>query len=66
MGFLKLSAPLTTLTKKNSHYIWTGECEHSFKEQKKRLVIGPVLALPMKSSNFVVYSNTSKRGLGCV
>jgi hypothetical protein len=25
-----------------------------------------VLALPMESDNFVVYSDTSKKGLGCV
>jgi hypothetical protein len=26
----------------------------------------PVLALPIESSNFVVYSDSSKKGLGCV
>jgi hypothetical protein len=29
-GFSKLSAPLTALTKKNAHYVWIDECEHSF------------------------------------
>jgi hypothetical protein len=65
-GFSKLSRPLTTLTKKNACFIWTDECEHSFQELKKRLVTTPVLALPTESSNFVVYSNASKKGLGCV
>ena len=27
---------------------------------------GPVLALPTELGNFVVYNNTSKKGLGCV
>jgi hypothetical protein len=29
-------------------------------------VTAPVLALPMESGNFVVYSDASKKGLGCV
>jgi hypothetical protein len=65
-GFSKLSGPLTTLTKKNACFVWTDKCEHSFQELKKRLVTTPVLALPTESSNFVVYSDASKKGLGCM
>jgi hypothetical protein len=35
-------------------------------ELKRRLVIAPVLALPMEIGNFVVYSDASKKGVGCV
>jgi hypothetical protein len=45
---------------------WMDECEQSFQELKRLLVIAPVLALPMESSNFIVYSDTSKKGLGYV
>jgi hypothetical protein len=65
-GFSKLSRPLTALTKMNAIYVWTDECEKSFQELKKRLITAPMLALPTRSSNFVVYSDTSKKGLGCV
>jgi hypothetical protein len=65
-GFLKLSAPLTTLTKKNAHYVWIDKCEHSFQELKRRLVTTSVLALPTESCNFVVYNDASKKGLRCV
>ena len=65
-GFSKLLGPLTALTKKNARYVWTEKCEKSFKELKKCLIIAPVLALPMRFGNFVVYSDTSKKGLGCV
>jgi hypothetical protein len=65
-GFWKLSAPLTALTKKNTHYVWTNKCEHSFQELKRHLVTASMLALPAESRNFVVYSNASKKGLGCV
>jgi hypothetical protein len=65
-GFSKLSGPLTALTRKNSRFVQTNECEQCFQELKRRLVTVPVLALPTKSGNFVVYSDTSKKGLGCV
>ena len=65
-GFSKLSGPFIALTKKNARYIWMDKCEHSFKKLKKRLVTAPVLALPTKSGNFAVYSDASKKGIGCV
>jgi hypothetical protein len=65
-GFLKLSGPLTALTRKNARFVWTDECEQCFQELKRRLVNAPVLAFPTKSENFVVYSDASKKGLGCV
>jgi hypothetical protein len=46
--------------------LWTDECEQCFQELKRRLVNAPVLAFPTKSENFVVYSDASKKGLGCV
>ena len=65
-GFSKLSTPHTTLNKKNAHYVWMDECEHSFQELKRGFVTALVLALPIESSNFVVYIDASKKGLGCV
>jgi hypothetical protein len=65
-GFSKLSGPLIALTRKNAHYVWMDECEQCFQELKRRLVTALVLALPRKSGNFIVYSNASKKGLGCV
>jgi hypothetical protein len=65
-GFSKLSGPLTALTRKNAHFVWTDECEQCFQELKRRLVTVPVLALPTESGNFIVYSDASKTGLGCV
>jgi hypothetical protein len=63
-GFSKLSEPLTILTRKNARFVWTDECDQSFQELKRQLVIALVLALPTESSNFVVYSDASKKGLG--
>ena len=50
----------------NTHCVLTDECEHSFQELKKRLVTTPVLALPTKFGNFIVYSDASRKGLGCM
>jgi hypothetical protein len=65
-GFSKLSGPLTTLTKKIAHFTWSDECEESFQELKQRLVSEPVPTLPKESEKFVVYSDESIQGLGCV
>ena len=65
-GFSKLSGPLTTLTRKSARFVWTDECEQCFQELKRRLVTALVLALLTESGDFVVYSDASKKGLGCV
>jgi len=57
---------MTRLTQKETKWEWTPECEKSFQELKKRLAIAPVLALPSGTKGFVVYSNASKKGLGCI
>nr|GEW35997.1 hypothetical protein [Tanacetum cinerariifolium] len=38
----------------------------SFEELKKRLVFAPILTLPSGSGGFHIYSDASKKGLGCV
>jgi hypothetical protein len=65
-GFSKLAAPLTKLTKKNEVFLWTEDCERSFQELKHCLVTAPVLTLPSGTGGFVIYSDASYKGLGCV
>ncbi|KAI5339250.1 hypothetical protein L3X38_018522 [Prunus dulcis] len=65
-GFASIAAPLTRLTRKDVAFEWTEECEQSFQELKKRLTTAPVLALPDNARNFVIYSDASLQGLGCV
>ena len=47
-------------------FVWTKECQGSFKKLKACLTSVPVLTLPTSDGEFVVYSNASKKGLGCV
>ncbi|KAI5339223.1 hypothetical protein L3X38_018495 [Prunus dulcis] len=65
-GFASIVAPLTRLTRKDVAFEWTEECEQSFQELKRRLTTAPVLALPDNVGNFVIYSDASLQGLGCV
>ena len=41
-------------------------CQQSFEELKDRLTSAPILALPNGRDGFVVYSDASRQGLGCV
>ena len=64
--FSRIVTPLTKLTRKNEKFEWNDKCEASFQELKKRLVTAPVLALPDEKGNFVIYSDASLKGFGCV
>jgi hypothetical protein len=54
------------LTHKKVRFNWLKECNESFQELKRRLTSAPVLALPSGIEGFMVYSDASRRGLGCV
>ncbi|KAL0541162.1 hypothetical protein IC582_021201 [Cucumis melo] len=61
-----LATPLTQLTRKGAPFVWSKACEDSFQTLKQKLVTAPVLTVPDGSDNFVIYSDASKKGLGCV
>ena len=65
-GFPRIAIPLTQLTRKKAKFMWTEECEKSFQELKQRLITAPVLTIPRNLEGFVIYSDTLKKGLGCV
>ncbi|GJS81546.1 putative nucleotidyltransferase, ribonuclease H [Tanacetum coccineum] len=57
---------VTELKRKGEKFVWTEEREESFEELKWRLVSAPILTLPSGSGGFQIYSDASKKGLGCV
>ena len=65
-GFSRIAAPLTKLTRKDVKYDWVDARQQSFEELKSRLTSAIVLALPNGRDGFVVYSDASRQGLGCV
>jgi len=62
-GFSKLALPITELLWKSNKFEWTRDCEDSFQELKNRLVSAPTLAISEGNEGFVIYSDTSKKGL---
>ena len=61
-----IASPLTKLTRKHAKLEWTDECEQAFQELEHRLTTAPVLVMPSEAGNFVIYSDASRKGLGCV
>ncbi|WRX10264.1 Reverse transcriptase/retrotransposon-derived protein [Theobroma cacao] len=65
-GISLIAAPLICLTRKGVKFEWDDVCESRFQELKNRLTSAPVLTLSVNGKEFVVYSDASKLGLGCV
>ncbi|KAK1423394.1 hypothetical protein QVD17_18696 [Tagetes erecta] len=64
--FSKIATPLTKLTQKNIKFQWNPEQEEAFQLLKENLTKAPVLTLPEGTEDFVVCSDASHVGLGCV
>ena len=66
MDISRIALPLTRLLRKDHKFEWTAECESIFQELKQRLMTAPVLAIPKGNDEYVVCSDASRQGLGCV
>nr|GEY06907.1 retrotransposon protein, putative, Ty3-gypsy subclass [Tanacetum cinerariifolium] len=65
-GFSLLALPLMKLMRKGEKFVCNEEREKSFEELKRRLVSSPILSLPYGTGGYQIYSDASKKGLGCV
>ena len=65
-GFSKIAAPMIALTCKNIKFEWTDACKQSFQELKKRQVTTPILTIPEREDDFIIYCDASSQGLGAV
>lgn len=65
-GFSKTALPLTKLTRKGVKFEWIEECEANFKALVHKITTAPILIIPTNGHNFVIYSDASLQGLGCV
>ncbi|GJU99087.1 reverse transcriptase domain-containing protein [Tanacetum coccineum] len=65
-NFSKIAKSLTILTQKSKNFNWGEEKEYAFQTLKDKLCNAPVLALPDRSEDFVVYCDAFGIGLGCV
>ncbi|KAJ9177033.1 hypothetical protein P3X46_012288, partial [Hevea brasiliensis] len=64
--FSLIAAPMTKLLHKNVRFDWNDKCHTSFEKLKAMLTEAPVLTQPVSGKDFVVYSDASHNGLGCV
>ncbi|KAI3685696.1 hypothetical protein L6452_34953 [Arctium lappa] len=64
--FYKIASPLTSLTRKNVKFLWTKKQEQAFRTLQRKLCEAPILSVPEGTEDFMVYSDASKMGLGCV
>ena len=59
-------APVTRLLQKNVKFEWSEKCQVSFDKLKVFLAEAPVLTQPTYSKEYVIFSDASLNGLGCV
>ncbi|KAA3460520.1 DNA/RNA polymerases superfamily protein [Gossypium australe] len=65
-GFSMIGTPLIKVLQKDVKFEWTKKCQKSFDQLKAFLTEAPVLTQPETGKEFVVFSDTSLNGLGCV
>ena len=65
-GFSMTAAPMTRLLQKNVKYEWSEKCQRSFDKFKAFLTEAPVLTQPTCGREYVIFSDASLNGLGCV
>ncbi|KAA3480747.1 Retrotransposable element Tf2 [Gossypium australe] len=61
-----IATPMTKLLHKDVKFEWTEKCQQSFERLKTLLIEALVLVQPDSGKEFVVYSDASLNGLGCV
>ncbi|KAA3477253.1 integrase [Gossypium australe] len=61
-----IATPMTRLLQKDVKFEWTEKWQHNFEKLKALLTEAPVLVQLEPRKEFVVYSDASLNGLGCV
>jgi hypothetical protein len=59
--FSKIAKPMTKLLENNKAFEWIKECQTSFEELRKRLILAPVLILPDLTKKFDIYCDASRQ-----
>ncbi|KAA3471074.1 Integrase, catalytic core [Gossypium australe] len=65
-NFSIIASPMTRLLQKNIEFVWSDKCRQSFDQLKNMLIEAIVLTQPESGMAYVVYSDVSLNGLGCV
>ena len=65
-AFFTNSRTYDSVDPKEIKFEWDRKCKQSFQELRNRFITTSVLALPTIRAEYVVFSDASKQGLGCV
>ena len=65
-GFSMTAAPMKDCSRKNVKFEWSEKCQVSFDKLKAFLTEAPVLTKPTYGKEYVIFSDASLNGLGCV
>ena len=65
-GFSMIRASMTRLLQKNVRFEWSKKCQVSFEKFKAFLTEAPILTQLTYSKKYVIFSDASLNGLGCV
>ena len=65
-GFSMIAAPMTRLLQKNVKFEWGEECQRIFDKLKAFLTEASLLTQPTCGNEYVIFSDASLNGLGCV
>ncbi|QRW01159.1 Retrotransposable element Tf2 protein [Ceratobasidium sp. AG-Ba] len=64
--FSKIARPLHDLTKKDTRFEWSQECQQAFEEIKKRVSQDPVLIHPDPNKPFILETDASGIAIGAI
>ena len=65
-NFARIATPLHQLTRKDSKWSWSPECEVAFWQLKELLTTTPLLAYPNLNQDYILETDASVQGLGAV
>nr|GEW49046.1 putative reverse transcriptase domain-containing protein [Tanacetum cinerariifolium] len=65
-GFSNIARSMTKLTQKKVKFDWGDKQEAAFQLLKEKLCSAPILALPKRAENFIVYCDASHKRLGAI
>ena len=65
-NFAKIANPLHALTRKDTPFLWSSDCEQAFENLKQSLTQASVLAFPNFDKHFLLETDASGVGLGAV
>jgi hypothetical protein len=65
-NYSRITEPINRLLKKNEKFVWSDDCEISFRKIKHLLINPPILVYPDFTKQFILTTDASGIGLGAV